>query len=1166
MRPTSLIPIFIAVIALFVMQNDSLKTSVSGSSPITSSGAIVGIDIDTDGGLDDLTAGIGLSNCFSDGDVKVFDTSEGDWDCGIRVSGAGGSFVTQLDDVTTVATTTVMDFDDSQFVITENPAEEANISIEDIYLLLAGDSSSGDYTLTGDVDVGGGALQIPNATSLPGTCEIGDQFMDTNATSGQRLYLCESANTWAVQGDGAGGGSAVILDLADDDANESTDLSEIAITGDTNSIFTEPLADKLLIAVGNDWPKADTADDLTCTDCIGATEISDVYALNSGDTITGAVILDDGVGDSPDLTFTPATNNSWDIFVDESVGTLQVETNSGSGERIEFANTGLGSLTVDIDGSIDVAGPLSVISSSSLEISSAFVLLDNQGELRLGEPDGAGSEYIIIEAPATLAANRTCTLEDDATPFDPCVTGGGGSAIVLDLADDDADESSDLSEIAITGDTNSIFTESAADKLLIAVGNDWPKADTADDLTCTDCIGETEISDVYVLVAGDVMTGDLDMSDGVTDSPRVLFRVQTGALWNLYAEDTGDDLQLEVDTVSTETIDIVNIGAGDVDLTLDGTLHLLALDCTGNANGGALTTDGSGVVSCSDDDGGGASGDAIQVEDGDDGGTFTSIDTTARFEDQGHINFAFTDGAGGGPDTITATVRTDALGATEIQDIYVLVAGDVMTGDLDMSDGTTDSPRVLFRVQAGALWNLYAEDTDNDLQIEVNTADPETVDFVNAGAGVVNVTVDGTITGSTAVAGPNVTSGANPGHTHTSTSISGIDVSDDVNLTCGTNCTLSGDEISVDDAFVLNAGDTMTGDLLLDNGSELRLGEPDGAGTEFITIVAPSTLAANRTCTLEDDSTPFDPCVSGAGGGDVTDVGPGCSTGACFTDGLATTGSSILVWEGSGVDTNELTIAGPANPAVDQTFTFPDDNIADDDLLVGNAAGTFEYKALTDCNADANSKLQYDTTANVFSCETTDVILETELDTKAELETQIGDVADFAEADGDVFTGVHDFGGATSLEIPNGTSTVVNLDGEIAHDTTADQLILGATADVIPTTFQKSFTIETPADADNFLLGKWAAHGVTITDIHCLVDPADSAESVVIDIQERGSTGDSPVSVDATITCDNDGAEDDGALSNGTIDKGDWWSIDIGTVTGTVTQVSVTIIYKVTRE
>jgi hypothetical protein len=54
--------------------------------------------------------------------------------------------------------------------------------------------------------------------------------------------------------------------------------------------------------------------------------------------------------------------------------------------------------------------------------------------------------------------------------------------------------------------------------------------------------------------------------------------------------------------------------------------------------------------------------------------------------------------------------------------------------------------------------------------------------------------------------------------------------------------------------------------------------------------------------------------------------------------------------------------------------------------------------------------------------------------------------------------------------------------------------------------------------------------------------------------------------VDTTIPCDNDGAEDDGALSNGAIDANDWLSIDIGTVTGTVTQVTVTIYYTMDAE
>jgi len=46
-----------------------------------------------------------------------------------------------------------------------------------------------------------------------------------------------------------------------------------------------------------------------------------------------------------------------------------------------------------------------------------------------------------------------------------------------------------------------------------------------------------------------------------------------------------------------------------------------------------------------------------------------------------------------------------------------------------------------------------------------------------------------------------------------------------------------------------------------------------------------------------------------------------------------------------------------------------------------------------------------------------------EVDSKSELEGHIADVADFAEADGDIHTGVHDFGGATTLEIPNAEST-----------------------------------------------------------------------------------------------------------------------------------------------
>lgn len=83
---------------------------------------------------------------------------------------------------------------------------------------------------------------------------------------------CTSGQVWKSDGAGGmecgadlsgGGGTPNVLDLDDDNSDESTDLVEIATTNDTNSVFTEPSADKLLIDIGQNWPGADTADALS---------------------------------------------------------------------------------------------------------------------------------------------------------------------------------------------------------------------------------------------------------------------------------------------------------------------------------------------------------------------------------------------------------------------------------------------------------------------------------------------------------------------------------------------------------------------------------------------------------------------------------------------------------------------------------------------------------------------------------------------------------------------------------------------------------------------------------------------------------------------------------------------------------------------------------------
>lgn len=118
-------------------------------------------------------------------------------------------------------------------------------------------------------------------------------------------------------------GSGVNLDLTDDDVNESTGLSEIATTGDTNNIFTEPIANKLLFDLTKDWPKSDQADALaangtncastfaplgvdasgnaeSCFDVPTQTEYDAHVAATAAHGATGAVV---GTTNSQTLTF-----------------------------------------------------------------------------------------------------------------------------------------------------------------------------------------------------------------------------------------------------------------------------------------------------------------------------------------------------------------------------------------------------------------------------------------------------------------------------------------------------------------------------------------------------------------------------------------------------------------------------------------------------------------------------------------------------------------------------------------------------------------------------------------------------------------------------------------------------------------------------------------------
>lgn len=120
---------------------------------------------------------------------------------------------------------------------------------------------------------------------------------------------------------GAGGsGSNAVLDLGDDGTDESTGILEIATTGDTPGIFSEPAPDKLLINVGLAWPvctEAQTGDTATAFFAAGTLEAARLPAATGA--AQGAIIL---TGDLGGTAATPAVVDDSHAHTDSTVDGL----------------------------------------------------------------------------------------------------------------------------------------------------------------------------------------------------------------------------------------------------------------------------------------------------------------------------------------------------------------------------------------------------------------------------------------------------------------------------------------------------------------------------------------------------------------------------------------------------------------------------------------------------------------------------------------------------------------------------------------------------------------------------------------------------------------------------------------------------------------------------
>lgn len=181
-----------------------------------------------------------------------------------------------------------------------------------------------------------GILGLPNGTSLPGTCTVGDIFMDTDATSGQRIYACESSNTWVLQG---GGGSGM--------SDPMTNRGDMIYRNSSNTTARLP--------VGTGFLKADG------TDVTGYATIAttDLPARTKRFSLLNGSVLPDTTGDVFQEPYTTlATNDVWRF------GTWRFGASNSAQPTVRSCLAGHFSLPSDVASTVSTANAVIVWSGT----------------------------------------------------------------------------------------------------------------------------------------------------------------------------------------------------------------------------------------------------------------------------------------------------------------------------------------------------------------------------------------------------------------------------------------------------------------------------------------------------------------------------------------------------------------------------------------------------------------------------------------------------------------------------------------------------------------------------------------------------------------------------------------------------------------------------------
>ena len=751
-------------------------------------------------GLQLLTDELSLIRGCADTQVLKWNDTAKTWECG-NDSGAGGAGIStvQENNVTIVSSATQIDFS-NDFTVTDNGGGEAGLAI--------------DYTNSGVVRKGqgetvSGAWSFSNGVTFTGNITANDTSADT-------ILIGQNGTT-------------------DDTV---TIAGNISLTDDDWSISATGVAAGL---------SGITADDLSCTNCIGPTEITDltlgtdtagnyVATLTSGSGISSTAT---GEGSTPTISLSALTANwsqtgAYDIVLQNAASELQILESTGAtyygtldvGDLVANATYTFSGTSGTVLTSANVVSSLSgwdQDSSDDLTTSTSFSgdVGGNYNSLAITANTVTEADLKVVDTPAD---EECLTYESTGGDFEWQACGGGGGGAWSDLTDPTANLSLAAAEYTSAIAWNTAASSAAYSGLTLSLTNDASTdggsqnilvLDNADDAGAT---GTTEAL---------LLLDNSDTNEAVTAGIQIT--------------NAGGGFTKLLDSPS---LDISGAGAvsGATGISSSGTITF-----SGLTNCNTIDTDASGNLSCGTDEGGGGGGIVTIKEDN------VNITTSATVIDFLGADFTVTDSPAGEGNVVidytnSGITRKDqneaitgdwsfTLAGTESLDVASDLAGTVNALAI------TGTPSA----SAGTAYGLYIDQADSantnglDAALVVDNSDTD----LAVADGILFVSAGGAITDAIDVSATQIVNAINIGSN---------------NIVTGAT-TLASTELDILDSGILLSELTDTGTLTAGT-VDINGGAIDGvtiggasAGSGTFTTLTGSTSVSTPTLSLSGTGT-----------------------------------------------------------------------------------------------------------------------------------------------------------------------------------------------------------------------------------------------------------------------------------------------------------------------